>query len=110
MFRGIKNISDIGHVVEYQEETELDTYDGEECNEFKGTDGLFFPPFLNTNMKIWAFAAPICRSLATWFEEKSSYKKVALSRYVTHFNVIFFFIRNKKNNSLKIFFAVLEYI
>lgn len=51
----------MGRVVEYNDETEMDTYDGEECNEIKGTDGLFFPPFLTKDMKIWAFASPVCR-------------------------------------------------
>ncbi|XP_063708642.1 sensory neuron membrane protein 1-like [Culicoides brevitarsis] len=86
VLRGNKNISDVGRVVKYKEEDELDNYDGEECNEIKGTDGLFFPPFLTKKSKIHAFASPICRSISMWFEKKISFKHVALSRFVTHFN------------------------
>lgn len=87
----MKNISDVGRVVSFNGDEELDTYDGEECNEIKGTDGLFFPPFLTKDTKVWAFAYPICRSISMWFQHKSSYKKVALSRFGTHFNVIYLF-------------------
>lgn len=81
----------MGSVVKFNDEEAMDVYDGDDCNLIKGTDGLFFPPFMNKNTKIWAFAPPICRSIFMWYEEKTSFKHVALSRFVTHFNVKFLF-------------------
>lgn len=68
-------------------EPETDIFDGDECNELKGTDALFFPPFQEQDSIIWAFSAQVCRSFGFWFKEDTSYKGVALKRFSIIFNV-----------------------
>lgn len=77
-------------MVLFNGEPEVDTFDGEECNELKGTDALFFPPFLKQENTIWAFSSQSCRSFGFRYKEDSSYKGVALKRFSINFNVRFF--------------------
>lgn len=83
----MKNISDAGRMVLFNGEPELDIFDGDECNELKGTDALFFPPFLKRDDTIWAFSAQVCRSFGFRYKEDTSYKGVALKRFSIIFNV-----------------------
>lgn len=87
MYRGLKNIHDVGKMVLFNGETEMDAFDGEECNAIKGTDGLFYPPFLKQEDVIWSFSSSICRSLGLHYKEDSSYQGVALKRFSTTFGV-----------------------
>lgn len=85
--RGSNNIKEVNKVVSFNGDLELDTYDGEECNEIKGTDGLYFSPFLKRNTEVWVFSSAICRSLALTYSDKSSFHGVKLSRFKTHLDV-----------------------
>lgn len=87
VYRGIKNIHDVGKMVSFNGETEMDAFDGDECNEIKGTDGLFYPPFLNEDDVIWSFSSAICRSLGVFYKNDSNYQGVALKRFSTTFGV-----------------------
>lgn len=53
VFRGWKNSQDMGRVAAFNDEPELDTWKGDECNEFRGTDSTIFPPFLDKKNGIW---------------------------------------------------------
>ncbi|XP_063708641.1 sensory neuron membrane protein 1-like [Culicoides brevitarsis] len=86
VYRGMKNISDTGRMVAFNGETENDVFNGDECNELRGTDALFFPPFLKRDDTIWAFSAQSCRSFGFRYKEDSSYKGVALKRFSINFN------------------------
>lgn len=83
--RGTKKISELNSLLEFNGDDELDTYDGDICNEIKGTDGLMFPPFAKKGEKIWAFSGAICRSMGIEYVKKSKYKGLKLKRYTTSF-------------------------
>lgn len=84
-------------MVSFNGETEMDAFDGDECNEIKGTDGLFYPPFLNKDDVIWSFSSAICRSLGVSYKKDSSYQGVALKRFSTTFGVSKQSIHNLEN-------------
>lgn len=79
--RGAKNLHDIGKVVEFQGEPEMDVWDGELCNELRGCEGSIFPPFRDERAPIWAFEAGICRSMATTYVGKSRYSGLPTARH-----------------------------
>lgn len=81
VYRGRSSIKDVGKVLEFNEERELDTYDNDTCNQFNGTDGLIFPPFLKDSDEIWAFEHNLCKSFAVKFQSKSEYEDVQTSRF-----------------------------
>lgn len=74
-------------MVSWNGETEMDAFDGDECNEIRGTDGLFYPPFQKQDDIIWSFSSAICRSLGVYYKEDSTYEGVALKRFSTSFGV-----------------------
>lgn len=79
--RGVKNIHNLGRVVEYNGEPELDVWDGEECNEFRGSESSIFPPFSSKEEGIWAFEGGICRSMKLIYEKPSSYRGLPTLKY-----------------------------
>lgn len=81
-YRGVKKLQDIGRVIEFNEEPELDVWDGDECNELRGTEGSIFPPFHDKEEPIWAFEAGICRSMGSVYEGKSKYGGLPTSHHV----------------------------
>ncbi|XP_063708634.1 sensory neuron membrane protein 1-like [Culicoides brevitarsis] len=81
VYRGRTNVKDVGKIIEYNNELELDTYENDTCNQFNGTDGLIFPPFLKETDEIWAFEHSLCRSFAVKFQSKSSFEDIQTSRF-----------------------------
>ena len=51
---------DVGKVVAVDGKIEQDIWQGK-CNEFEGTDGTVFPPFLTQFDKLESFAGDLCR-------------------------------------------------
>lgn len=72
----------MGELIEYDGDVEMNIYDGDECNKWKGTDGLIFPPFMKRDEPIWAFAPELCRSFAIKYEKESNYEGVETARFV----------------------------
>lgn len=60
----------LGKVVSYNDQTEIDTWDGDDCNEIKGTDSTIFHPFIKKTDKLNAFTPDICRSMGPNFLTK----------------------------------------
>lgn len=73
-------MKDVGRILEVDGEAEMDFWDGDECNQYKGTDGLIFPPFSSPEDGVWAHEKAICRSMGVKFEKKSRYRGIS-----THF-------------------------
>lgn len=59
--RGIKNVTDVGKVVEFEEKTKLDVWNGDHCNKLAGTDGTIFSPFIAEGQQMTSFSAELCR-------------------------------------------------
>lgn len=71
--RGIENIKDLGKLVEFKDQRLQAVWDGQKCNELRGTDSTIFPPFLTNKDKIEGFLPDLCRYVDD--EKKGSYTK-----------------------------------
>ncbi|XP_070167868.1 sensory neuron membrane protein 1-like isoform X3 [Polyergus mexicanus] len=70
VFRGIKNYKDVGRVISIGNETKMSIWpDNGPCNDYRGTDGTIFPPFLTEDRDVWAVFPDICRSIAAYYVE-----------------------------------------
>ncbi|XP_069694773.1 sensory neuron membrane protein 1-like [Periplaneta americana] len=54
--RGIKNIKQLGEVVEYMGQEKLSVWSGDPCNTLTGSDSTIYPPFLTTGDYVTAFS------------------------------------------------------
>lgn len=81
MFRGAKHSEDIGRVVAFNDEEEMDHWGEDECNQYVGTDSTIFPPYMNPEDGIWAYEPSICRSLGATYKNPSSYMGVPTLEY-----------------------------
>ena len=61
MKRGIKNIKELGQVVQFNGENALNIWSGDKCNKLTGSDSTIFPPFLTPQDPVAAFTPEICR-------------------------------------------------
>ncbi|XP_052742295.1 uncharacterized protein LOC112057810 [Bicyclus anynana] len=81
--RGMKNVMDVGKVVAIDGKMEQETWSGK-CNEFEGTDGTVFPPFLTEFDRLESFSGDLCRTFRPWYQRKSSYKGIKTNRYIAN--------------------------
>ncbi|KAJ9589995.1 hypothetical protein L9F63_016887, partial [Diploptera punctata] len=74
--RGTRNIKHIGLVMEHNGKTQMEVWDGEECNRIFGTDTTIFPPFLTNKDNILAYAFDLCRSMISYNEGETTFKRI----------------------------------
>ncbi|KDR22466.1 Lysosome membrane protein 2, partial [Zootermopsis nevadensis] len=72
--RGIENIKDLGKLVEFKDQSVQNVWNGEKCNELRGTDSSIFPPFLTKKDKIESFLPELCRSLNVLYAGPTVFK------------------------------------
>lgn len=81
--RGMKNVMDVGMVVAIDGKPKMDIWN-DSCNEYQGTDGTIFPPFLTKNDRLQSYSGDLCRSFKAWFQKKTSYKGIKTNRYIAN--------------------------
>ncbi|XP_072940393.1 xanthine dehydrogenase-like [Epargyreus clarus] len=81
--RGITNVMEVGRVVAIDGKTEQDKWTGT-CNEYQGTDGTVFPPFLTEADRLESFSGDLCRSFKPWYQKKTSYRGIKTNRYIAN--------------------------
>lgn len=81
VFRGNKNYADLGRVAAVNDEPELTVWDGDECNQFKGTDSTIFPSYMDPKDGVWAFEMSICRSMVAHYVGKNVYMGMEVSEF-----------------------------
>ncbi|XP_044727690.1 sensory neuron membrane protein 1-like isoform X2 [Chrysoperla carnea] len=82
MQRGIKNAKDVGRVLEFDGKPNISVWGKKDCDEFRGTDGTIFPPFLKEEDGLLSFSSDICRSLPANYVKDVVYKGIP-ARYYT---------------------------
>lgn len=83
--RGMQNIHELNQMIEFNGEPEVDNWDGDECNQLKGTDGLMFPPYRTKKDTIWAFSWGLCRAVGLQYLQRTRYKGIGLKQFTTYF-------------------------
>jgi len=67
---GIDDILNLGKVVAWNDETELDFWrKGSACNKIKGTDGSLFHPNILQNETLYLFQRDLCRSIPLVYQK-----------------------------------------
>lgn len=79
--RGIKNIDNVGRVISFNNKTEMSTWDGDECNRYRGTDSTIFPSDINKDDGLWLYEPDLCMPLGVRFDKVSSYNDVPTIRF-----------------------------
>lgn len=59
----------------------MNTWEGDECNHYVGTDSTIFPPYMKPADGIWAYEPSICRSLGASYKKPSSYMGIPTLEY-----------------------------
>ena len=65
-------------------------YFSDTCHVIKGTDGVFFPPYVDKNYPIWLYVPDSCRSVFANFEDEVSIKAISAWRFRANKNLINF--------------------
>nr|QJX59445.1 sensory neuron membrane protein [Dioryctria abietella] len=81
--RGMKNVMDVGQVIAVDGKPQQEIW-RDSCNEYQGTDGTVFPPFLTENDRLQSFSGDLCRSFKPWYQKKTSYQGIKTNRYVAN--------------------------
>lgn len=81
VLRGKKNFKDVGHVIAYNGETEPDAWNGDECNQYIGTDTTIIPALMTPDEQIWGYDPSICRSIGASFKSRTKYKNLPVALY-----------------------------
>ncbi|XP_015782932.2 platelet glycoprotein 4-like [Tetranychus urticae] len=76
------NGAKMGHFKSWHGLLSLDRWFGEECNKIRGTDGTFFPPFVDKTRKLYVFVPNFCRSIYFIFEKEVFLKGIKLYRFI----------------------------
>src|SRR5882757_140068 len=67
------------------------------CNDIKGVEGAFWPPFLNRKEPLWVFAPDICRSLSLHFNQESTFSDIPVWLYTANKELFQGIELNKEN-------------
>lgn len=78
----------MGKIIEYEGEPQIDIWDGDACNEIRGTDSSIFPPFGKKEDGIWLYERSICRSVNLKYEKKTKYRGIPTLRFLADFSDI----------------------
>ncbi|KOB75165.1 Sensory neuron membrane protein 1, partial [Operophtera brumata] len=69
------NVMDVGSVVAIDGAPQMNIW-RDSCNEYQGTDGTVFPPFLTMNDRLQSFKP--------WYQKKTSYSGIRTNRYIAN--------------------------
>ena len=75
VIRGLKNIKDVGKVVEYNGKPNISIWGDDYCDTFNGTDGTVFHPFFDKKGAddLVAFNPNLCRSISCYFDSHTKF-------------------------------------
>lgn len=79
--RGIKNFRDVGLMMAFDGDEEMDVWGSEECNQYHGTDASIFPPMLQPQDGLWAYEPSLCLSIGASYVGPSSYAGIPTREY-----------------------------
>lgn len=88
MLRGSKKINRLGKVVEFEEQPQITSWSGPDCNLYRGTDSSVFQPYLSADQPLWYFEWILCRAMMVHHVGKSNYLGLSTHEYHMDFGDI----------------------
>lgn len=83
--RGIKDSHNIGQIISFDGNTEMDVWGGDDCNRYKGTDSTVFPSDIREEDGLWIFEPNVCMSVRAHYERESNYQGAPTIRFALDF-------------------------
>lgn len=87
VLRGKKDIHDMGKVLTFNDEEEVENWD-EECNKIHGTDSTIFPPFMDKEQGLWTFQPGMCRSIPGIYQHPIKFRGMKGNHFTIGFGDI----------------------
>lgn len=84
--RGRKDVTDVGRIVEVDGKSDIDVWNADEENEFRGTDGYWIPPFRSIHDRIWVYERQLCVTLDLEYVGKTQNRGVPLRKFSQNFD------------------------
>lgn len=84
--RGKKDVTDVGRIVEVDGKSDIDVWNSDEENKFKGTDGYWIPPFRNIHDRIWVYERQLCVTLDLVYIGKTHNRGAPLQKFSQNFD------------------------
>ncbi|KAJ3662444.1 hypothetical protein Zmor_006794 [Zophobas morio] len=81
VLRGVKTNHDVGRILEYDDKKEMEVWPTKECNQYQGTDGTVFAPYLTKEEGLASFAPDLCRSLVAVYSGDTKYDGIPVRIY-----------------------------
>ncbi|XP_058792638.1 sensory neuron membrane protein 1-like [Phymastichus coffea] len=81
--RGIRNIMEVGDLIEFNDMKNMSVWDDDKCDAFIGTDGTLFHPFINKRKNIYVTNTFFCRRLTYSYDSEVQFAGLKLFRYTT---------------------------
>lgn len=89
MDRGIKNVTNLGNILEFDGESEVNVWNGDKCNQIVGTDTTIFAPYKKKGEPLWIFEQSVCRSFAATYTGKdNTFRGIPTAMYTLEFDDI----------------------
>merc|ERR1712173_297002 len=79
---GVTNVSEVGAMVSYQGNTELDLWQTDDCNRIRGTDGSIFHPDISRDDTLYIFNMNLCQSLPIVYQKDVMHHGMNTYRFV----------------------------
>uniref|UniRef100_A0ABD2XJ81 Sensory neuron membrane protein 1 n=1 Tax=Trichogramma kaykai TaxID=54128 RepID=A0ABD2XJ81_9HYME len=85
VYRGLRNIQDVGRVTEYAGKRDIGVWGDGYCDRFRGTDGTVFPPCYDPRGRdsVVVYVPSFCREVNIIYEAPSELKGIETLRYRT---------------------------
>ncbi|XP_030388379.1 sensory neuron membrane protein 1-like [Scaptodrosophila lebanonensis] len=86
---GNRHSSTVGQVLLFNEQDKLQVWSeglgNSSCNQFRGTDGTVFAPYMRRQEGLWSYSPQLCRSLSPHMVGKVNYNLLPAYRYELDF-------------------------
>lgn len=79
---GIHDVRNVGQILSVDGKAALDIWNGEQCNEIRGTDGSTFHPDITKNDTLYLFNKDLCQSLPLIYQKEIQMNGIPGFRFV----------------------------
>lgn len=81
VLRGKRYPRELGKIVELDGKDKMKTWKTDKCNEYRGTDGLIFPPFQTIDQPVTFFIKQLCWNIDLKYHEKTYVRGIRMRSF-----------------------------